>query len=45
MISRTGPYLQAALLCERVMEEKDGVLSVIRIIDRLIHTALGPAGP
>ena len=42
MISRTGPYLGAALLCERVMEEKDGVLSVIRIVDRVIHTAIGP---
>jgi hypothetical protein len=45
MVSKTGPYLQAALLCERVMEEKDGVLSAIRIIDRLIHTAMGPATP
>lgn len=45
MISRTGPYLQAALLCERVMQEKDGVLSVIRIIDRVIHTAMGPETP
>ena len=41
----TGPYLQAALLCERVMEEKDGVLSVIRIFDRVIQTASGPSAP
>lgn len=29
-----GPYIGAALLCERVLEEKDGVLSAIRIVDR-----------
>ena len=45
MIASTGPYLQAALLCERVMEEKDGVLSIIRVIDRVIHTAMGPSAP
>lgn len=45
MVTRTGPYLQAALLCERVMEEKDGVVSVIRIIDRLMHTAMGLTAP
>ncbi len=28
------PYVTAALICERVMEEKDGVLSAIRIVDR-----------
>jgi hypothetical protein len=27
------PYLAAALMCERVLEEKDRVLSVIRIVD------------
>lgn len=29
------PYLTAALLCERVLQEKDGTLSAFRIIDRL----------
>lgn len=28
------PYLTAALICERVLQEKDGSLSVIRIVDR-----------
>jgi hypothetical protein len=28
------PYVTAALLCESVIEDKSGVLSVIRIIDR-----------
>jgi hypothetical protein len=29
-----GPYLAAAFLCEKVLEEKDGVNSAIRIDDR-----------
>lgn len=29
------PYLTAALLCDKVLEEKNGTLSVMRIIDRL----------
>ncbi len=28
-----GPYLQAAILCDRVLEERDGVLSAIRIVE------------
>jgi len=34
-----GPYLAAAFLCEKVLVEKDEVLSAIRIVDRIIHTA------
>jgi hypothetical protein len=30
-----GPYLQAAFICERTLQEQDGALSVIRIIDRI----------
>jgi len=33
----TGPYLAAALLCEKVLVEQDGVKTVIRIVDRIIH--------
>lgn len=40
-----GPYLTAALLCERVLVEQDGVKSAIRIIDRVIRTAMGPNPP
>lgn len=40
-----GPYLSAALLCEKVLEEKDGVKSAIRIIDRITRTAVGPNPP
>lgn len=42
---RGGPYLAAAVACERVLTEEDGVLSVIRIIDRLIIGAAGPEAP
>ena len=31
-----GPYLSVAVLCERVLQEQDGVPSIIRIVDRLI---------
>lgn len=40
-----GPYLLAALICERVLEEKDGVLSAIRIVDRVVRSAYGPEPP
>jgi hypothetical protein len=41
-----GPYLSAALLCEKVLREGDGVLSIIRIVDRLIQSAVvGPDEP
>jgi hypothetical protein len=36
-----GPYLQLACLCEKVLNDSDGVLSLIRIVDRLIQTATG----
>ncbi len=29
-----GPYLQAAVFCDRVLRETDGVYSLIRIVDR-----------
>ena len=36
-----GPYI-TALLCERILEEKDGVRSAVRIIDRVTRTMVGP---
>lgn len=41
----TGPFLQAALICERVLREQDGVISAIRIIDQLTHTIIGRTIP
>jgi len=40
-----GPYLKAALLCENVIEDKQGVLSLIRVVDRFMQTAVGPGAP
>jgi len=39
-----GPFLQAALLCERALREKDNVLSIIRIVDRW-HVRTPPRAP
>lgn len=40
-----GPYLQAAVLCEKVIEDKEGILSLIQIIDRTTVTVQGPDAP
>ena len=40
-----GPYLSAALLCEKLLIEKDGVTSAIRIIDRVTRTVVGVNPP
>ena len=41
----TGPHLNLAVLCEKVLQEQDGVISVIRVIDRLVQSATGPDVP
>lgn len=38
-----GPYLQAAFVCEKVLQERDGVMSAIRIIDT--HSRVAVGGP
>lgn len=45
MAFEEGPYIKVACFCESVIEGKDGVLSLIRIIDTLTHTAAGPEAP
>lgn len=35
------PYVTAALLCEKVLQEKDGTLSAVRIVDRLQYSVQG----
>ena len=41
-----GPYVTCAALCERVLVERDGTYSAIRIVDRIVHTGRGtnPSG-
>ena len=41
MDQQLEPRLRIGTLCERTLEEKDGVLSLIRLIDRLVITAEG----
>lgn len=45
MTFEQGPYVQMAGLCENVIEDKTGALSLIRIIDTITHTAAGPDAP
>lgn len=40
-----GPYVQLACFCEMVIEDKTGVLSLIRIVDVLTHAESGPNPP
>ena len=40
-----GPFLLCAMLCERVLQEQDGVKSAIRIIDRVTHIVSGREAP
>ena len=40
-----GPYITAATFCEQVLQEASGVLSLIRIVDRMTTTATGPTAP
>lgn len=35
---RGGPYIRSALLCEKVLQERDGVISHIRVVDRIMRT-------
>lgn len=41
----SGPYVQAAVFCDMVIEDKSGALSLIRVIDRVTHIAHGPEAP
>lgn len=40
-----GPHLQIAAICEKVLEDKEGALSLIRIVDQVTQTATGPDPP
>ena len=38
----TGPYLEAAFFCEKILQEIDGTKSAIRIVDRVTQNKPGP---
>lgn len=40
-----GPFLQMAVFCEKALQEKDGVMSAIRIVDRFTLTVSSEASP
>jgi hypothetical protein len=40
-----GPFLNMAVFCEKVLQEKDGVLSAIRIVDRFTHSTSFDGAP
>jgi len=41
-VNESGPFVNAAFFCEKVIEDKEGVISAIRIVDRLTNTVVGP---
>ena len=41
----TGPYVQVAAFCEKVLREADGVVSLIRVIDVITHSERGANPP
>lgn len=43
--SDDGPHLQVAAFCEKVVEDKHGVLSLVSIVDQITNTAVGPNVP
>ena len=45
MAFERGPYLNVAAFCEQVIEDKAGVLSLIRVVDRMNVMAQGPDAP
>jgi hypothetical protein len=44
-MEKPRPYITAALLCEKVLQEKDETLTLVRIADKLQYEVQGPALP
>lgn len=41
----SGPFVQVACFCEKVIQDTTGVFSLIRIIDTIEHSTSGPNPP
>ncbi|MBM4438321.1 MAG: hypothetical protein FJ029_14105 [Actinobacteria bacterium] len=41
-LSDDGPYVTAAVLCERVLRDQDGLFTIVRTLDRIIRNWSGP---
>jgi hypothetical protein len=44
-VSHNGPYLNAAVICEKVLQEKDETISIIRVVDRVTVTSAASSSP
>ncbi len=44
-VFQDGPYINAALLCESLLEEKNGLKSAVRIIDRITRNVAAKDAP
>lgn len=42
---KKGPHIQLAAFCENVIEDRSGVLSLIRVVDQWTISAQGPTVP
>ena len=45
LLRMPGPYVSMATFCEKVLQERDGVLSVIRAVERVLVTINAPGAP
>ena len=45
MVFEQGPYLTVAAICDRALQEKDGVISLIRVVDKITSSPVGPDVP
>lgn len=45
MATSRGPFITTAAFCETLLTEASGVLTLVRIVDRITHTAVGPNPP
>ncbi len=43
--TKDGPYLIAALICEKILQEKDETVSIIRMVDRVTLTTQAALSP
>jgi hypothetical protein len=43
--SLNGPYLNSALICEKILQEKNEAVSIIRIVDRITITGDALSSP
>lgn len=45
MSFRTGPFIKVACFCDHAIEGKDGVFSLVRVVDVINHYAQGASVP